>query len=296
MFGEIRINAYVQTYSALHQAERLKTELEKLGVDVRVRRNAPVPVSADGKIDYDEKTDFILYLDKDKAISRALEKAGVRLFNSAQSVELCDDKMLTYLALSGQGIRMPRTVMAPLCYTAEAEPSAEFVKTVEALGYPLVAKECYGSLGKGVYLVHDRAQLLQTEKNLRFCAHLYQEYIAESSGRDMRIIVIGGKTVGAMIRRSDSDFRSNIGAGGKGTAVVAPLAFADMAERAAKILGLDYCGVDVLFAKDGPVLCEVNSNAFFESMERVSGVNVAELYAKHIVKTLRRDAEEKHEN
>ena len=89
-----------------------------------------------------------------------------------------------------------------------------------------------------------------------------------------------------MERVSGGDFRSNIAAGGKGRRIELPEQAKDIAEKAAKILALDYCGADILFGKDKFYLCEVNSNAFFDGIEKVTGVNIAGLYAGYIIKTI----------
>ena len=92
-----------------------------------------------------------------------------------------------------------------------------------------------------------------------------------------------------MKRSNDNgDFRSNVAQGGHGEPVELPASFIETAEKAAKILNLDYCGVDLLDDKDGnPILCEVNSNAFLQEIERITGKNIAGIYAKHIVESLR---------
>ena len=99
---------------------------------------------------------------------------------------------------------------------------------------------------------------------------------------------MGGKVLGGMLRiGGGEDFRSNIGAGGRGEPYEVPEQAAGHALLAAKTLGLDYCGIDFLFGKDGGMLlCEVNSNAFFRAFEEVTGVNVAKAYAEHILKSL----------
>ena len=90
-----------------------------------------------------------------------------------------------------------------------------------------------------------------------------------------------------MKRVNEDDFRSNVARGGKGEKVEIPKTFIDMAEKAAKLLELDYCGVDLLIGEQGePVLCEVNSNAFIKGIEEVTGYNVAKDYSAHIAKTL----------
>ena len=117
--------------------------------------------------------------------------------------------------------------------------------------------------------------------------HLFQEYIPFKKGVDVRVIVIGGKAVACMERRNDNDYRSNVGQGGQGVKIELPESFKAVAENCAEILGLDYCGVDLLYGKDGePIVCEVNSNAFFDGIESVSGVNVAKKYAEYIIKTI----------
>lgn len=289
MKGLILVNAYTQSEHELNQPRRIMAELESLGVACDLQRNNVVPAFLLGGIRSDAASayDFCVYLDKDKYVPRLLERAGLRLFNRAQAVEVCDDKMLTHIALAGI-VPMPATIPAPLCYTAGAPLSEELLGRVEELlGYPVVVKECYGSLGKGVYLARDRAQLREIASRLQGKPHLFQKYIAESAGQDLRVIVIGGRAVGAMRRISQGDFRSNAELGGRGETARLDPAVAAICERAAQALGLDYCGVDLLFSADGPLLCEVNSNAFFGTFERVTGINVARLYAEHIVNTMK---------
>jgi ribosomal protein S6--L-glutamate ligase/gamma-F420-2:alpha-L-glutamate ligase len=117
--------------------------------------------------------------------------------------------------------------------------------------------------------------------------HLFQKFIPTGSGRDVRIIVIGGKAVACMERSNQTDFRSNIAKGGTGRAITPPQEFIEVAERACKELGLDYAGVDLLYGEHGqPILCEVNSNAFFLGMEKATGINVAKLYAEYMIKQM----------
>jgi ribosomal protein S6--L-glutamate ligase/gamma-F420-2:alpha-L-glutamate ligase len=214
-----------------------------------------------------------------------LEGCGLRLFNSAEGVEVCDDKMRTYLAFRGKGIPVPKSIPAPLCYTPNAQPSVTFLRAVEKeLGFPLVAKKSYGSFGMGVQLVHGALELQKMEQEWLYAPHFYQEYIEESAGRDIRVIVIGGKAVASMERVAQKgEFRSNIELGGTGRAIHLDTRYVQVAENAAKALGLDYCGVDLLEGKNGAIVCEVNSNAFFEGIEVVTGINVAKAYAKHIL-------------
>lgn len=274
----VLINAYTQSEAELNQPRRICEELKKRGARAEIVRNGALRTDA---LPYD----CCVYLDKDKYLSRMLELQGIRLFNSARAVQTCDDKMETYLALSGSGLRVPKTIPAPLSYTPNAPLSAALIERIEGeFSYPVVVKECYGSLGKGVYLARGREELVTIAMRLKEKPHLFQEYIAESAGQDLRVIVVGGRALLAMKRTSEGDFRSNAALGGKGEPYEANKEQIAYAERAATRLNLDFCGVDLLFGREGPVLCEVNSNAFFRTAEAVTGVNVAGAYADYIVK------------
>ncbi len=286
MKGIIIVNAYSQNENMLNQPLRLKEELLKFGAETEI---VPLDVSLTG-ISGDEIRsrfdgyDFCVFYDKDRYALSEIENTGIKCFNNYRAMTLCDDKMLTYIALSGADIPMPETYSAPLCYTPSAEIPNEYFDFLEKkLGFPMIVKECYGSLGKGVRLAENKDELKAFSEELKLKPHVYQKFVSESFGTDLRVIVIGGKYVGAMKRTSFNDFRSNVAAGGKGEKYEADEKTIALSEKIATLLDLDYCGIDFLFGKNGLVLCEVNSNAFFKEFEKTTGINVAELYAKHIV-------------
>lgn len=292
MKGLILTNAYYSAPPYDHSAARIKEELERLGVETDIRRNSFFPARLGSRseiISLAGDYDFCVYLDKDKYASEMLEKSGLRLFNSHAAVVACDDKMRTLIKLAGSGIPIPRTLSGILCYTHSAVVQKDTAKAVaHELSYPVIVKASHGSMGKGVYLAEDEETLLERMEELKCSPHLFQEYIAESYGRDLRVIVVGGKVLGGMERRSNGDFRSNIGAGGKGLPYTVDKETKKLCVKAASVLGLDFCGIDLLFGKNGFLLCEVNSNAFFQEFETVLKVNVAEAYAKHIVNKLKK--------
>lgn len=285
MRGLLLVNAYGKTDT--RQVRRFTEEFSRRGVEVDVRNNNTFSrYIKDGAIAETENYDFCLYLDKDKYVARLLEKCGMRLFDRADTIELCDDKMLTHIALAGHGIPMPDTVPGLLCYDSAAHIDENTIDTlISKLGLPMIVKESYGSLGKGVYKADTKAQLTEIASEIKLRPHLFQKYIASSEGRDMRVIVIGGKVVGGILRKSDTDFRSNIGLGARAEKTTVPTEVKDIAEKTATLLGADYCGIDFLFDKT-PLVCEVNSNAFFDAFEEVTGVNVAGKYVEHIIKSL----------
>lgn len=310
------INPYHYGSSALYQPLRMQQALGDLGVAVDVVSNEGALVwlqqgqvclgevrhawrlwQQDGRVlgeraevEPRKVADYAacIYWDKDKYTSHLLERAGVRLFNPAKAIEDCDDKLQTFVRLAEAGIPLPNTVGGSLCYTPDAKVSEAQLSAVErTLGYPMVVKTCYGSFGEGVRLVRNREELHEVAEELLHVPHLFQQYVAESFGRDLRVIVVGGKVLSAMERRSAVDFRSNVELGGVASAVreIPPEAIA-ICEKAAAVLGLDYCGCDLLWGKDGKMyLCEVNSNAYFGGMEK-TGVNVAAAYARHILDQL----------
>ena len=282
----ILVNAYSKLKNSLNQSARLREELALLGVraDVRLNDGTVCGCGEGGTLEnHVADYDFCVYLDKDKYAARMLEKCGMRLFNGAAAIETCDDKMLTCIALAGNGVPMPDTIPAPLCYDP-AEPVSERLLdgVVGRLGLPVVVKASYGSLGAGVYRADDRSALRAVAERLKCSPHLFQRYVAESAGRDARVIVIGGEVAAAMERRSRGDFRSNLELGGSGSPLSPDGELSALCRKVARLICPDYCGIDVLFGREGYMICEVNSNAFFGGMERVTGINVAAAYARYI--------------
>lgn len=287
------LNAYKILPGLEHFYLRMKEELAKRDYLLTSIQNSEVLtyLSESGDIicNLDPSTQFVLYLDKDAYISHGLEISGFRLFNSATSIELCDDKMKTYMALEGKGIQIPKTIPGPLTYSQSI--TSVFVERVASLlSFPLVAKLTYGSMGNSVHLIANKEELYRFEEENRYMLRLYQEWIHEEVGVDYRLLVIGGKCVAAMQRKNTHDFRSNLAQGGIGSAFTPPPSYKEVAEKAAAILHLDYCGVDLLKGKDDkPILCEVNSNAFMQGIEKATGINVASIYADTILETLKKE-------
>ena len=285
--GLIIINGYSEYESTKHQVRRLLEEFSNANVNVSVKKTTDiVPIIENGNISINlPKYDFVVYLDKDKYLADVLTKCGYKLFNSAKSIELCDDKMVTHLSLINKGIDMPKTISAPLCYVNSGDYSY-LDKVIEQLGYPIVVKECFGSKGAQVFLANNMNELLEIENSLRFKAHLFQQFI-KPGGVDYRLIVINHKVIASMKRENKNDFRSNVAQGGSGTKVELSNEIKELAIKSSEVLGLDYCGVDILIDENNnPMVCEVNSNAFFEGIEKATNVNVAKLYVKHIINVI----------
>ena len=269
---------------------RLKEELGNLGIELLLSRTGDAGLFLNDKGQVEGRlspSDFVVFLDKDRYAAYGLEAMGFRLFNRARSIELCDDKMATYLALANKGIPMPLTITPPLDYVEKENDESYLAEIGNQLSYPLVAKLNYGSLGNNVFLLQNLDELKEFDRSHLRLPRLYQRFIASSSGMDYRLIYVGGRFISGMKRVNPSDFRSNVAQGGHGEKVDIPESYRLLGERCVSSLGLDYGGVDLLIGEKGePIVCEVNSNAFIEGMEKTTGINVAEAYARHIEETI----------
>jgi ribosomal protein S6--L-glutamate ligase/gamma-F420-2:alpha-L-glutamate ligase len=284
--GLILVNAFYVSDSVKKQSTALKEEFLRRGVDVDIKQinEAAIYIEKGDIVNKYQGYDFCLFLDKDKHISHMLEKIGLKLFNNPDAIEDCDDKMLTYIKLSNNGILMPKTISSPLCYF-DANTKAFQDKVLEELGLPLIIKQNYGSLGKQVYKIESKEEFYKVSTSLKYLPHLYQSFIASSEGKDIRVILINHQVVAAMERKNPNDFRSNIALGGHGTKIdkLDPR-FEETAIKASEILNLDYCGVDIMIGENGePILCEVNSNAFFNEISKVTGIDVCKKLVDYLM-------------
>jgi len=219
---------------------------------------------------------FALFWDKDVRLARAMEATGMRLYNAADAVAVCDDKSLTQLRLCGHGIPMPETWVAPMTYVSYTEEGERFLcEAEEALGYPLIVKECFGSLGGQVYLANTPKELRSLAASMAARPFVLQRFIAASSGTDRRLYVVGGEVVAAMTRHNDNDFRANVGAGGSGTPYTPTAEEEALAVRCCELLGCGVAGVDLLYEAAGsPLVCEVNSSAQTKELTACTGIDV----------------------
>ena len=172
--------------------------------------------------------------------------------------------------------------------TSIEKPHLEFLeKVISELGFPMVVKKVYGSLGEGVYLVKNKQELKSLYSQIYRNPIIFQEYVPSSYGKSIRVMVIDGKVIGCFERYNKYDFRSNFGEKADGKLMEKPEKCIDFAQNVANILDIEYAGLDLLLDENNdPVLCEINSNAFFEEYEKVTGQNVAYEVAKMIKKKM----------
>lgn len=236
-----------------------------------------------------QRPDFVVFLDKDILLAQFLKNAGIAVFNDPAVIETCDNKAKQYLQLAHHDIPMPETIIAPKVYPAfTIQDSGYYKQVLERLGLPMIIKEGHGSFGMKVYLIETEQQFYDKTEALRGVDYVFQQFIASSHGRDIRVNIVGGEIVAAMYRHSETDFRANITNGGVATEVVLTEAQQALAIRAAQAVGAEFAGVDLLFGpNDEPLVCEVNAAAHIRNIYNVTGINVADAMIAYILKVLK---------
>lgn len=285
----IVVNHFLRNSKFTELETRFERAAVKAGVDYAIVTNMEcMPEYSAGSLHTGVIPDDgnpVLFWDKDIILARSLEKNGHRLYNSADAIETCDNKILSGCRLAASGIRMPVTVPAPMTYSNIGYTDTSFIKNAsKRLGYPVVVKEAFGSFGAQVYKADNYSELIRITDNIS-SPFLLQEYIGSSYGRDIRLQVVGDRVAASMYRYSDNDFRANVTNGGKMKPYIPNDAQCGLAVSAVKNLGLDFAGVDVLFGEnDEPILCEVNSNAHFKNIDECTGSDIAGEIIKYILK------------
>ena len=197
---------------------------------------------------------------------------GTWPLNESVAIGRSRDKLRALQLLSRAGIGLPVTGFAHS--TNDTEDLIEMVG-----GAPLVIKLLEGTQGIGVVLgeTHSSAKSMIEAFHGVKSNIMVQEYVKESKGVDIRCFVIGGKVIGAMMRKgAEGDFRSNLHRGGSASIVKITPEERSTALRAAKTLGLNVAGVDLLRSNHGPVVMEVNSSPGLEGIEKATGIDIAE--------------------
>lgn len=212
------------------------------------------------------------------AILRQFEMMGVYSLNESTSITRSRDKLRALQILSRSGIGLPTT-----SYAHSTKMTEKIISMVG--GAPCVIKLIEGTQGKGVILAETYKAAESVIDGLRqMKAHfLVQEFIKESNGCDIRAFVIGDKVVASMMRKAkDGDFRSNLHRGGSAVAVDITAEEAAAAIKAAKVLGLNVAGVDLLRSARGPLVLEVNSSPGLQGIETSTGLDIASMTIEYI--------------
>jgi gamma-F420-2:alpha-L-glutamate ligase len=269
----------------MYERERFVEEADKYGIDFNLvfADEIDLIVSRDDRKSIRYRNDIVALPDSilartgsgtgyfNLSVLRQFERLNVPTLPNSASIEASKDKMYANQILAQAGLPIPKTMLTRFpC-------KAELVEKV--VGFPCVLKVVTGSHGAGVYLCENAKQfedLSELISSLDFKnSMIVQEYVQYSEGRDLRVIVIGGRVVGAMLRQStDGSFKANISRGGEGTAFDVDDQMELLAIQTAKVLDLDIAGVDLLFHSDGYRICEANSSPGFKGFEKALGINI----------------------
>ena len=214
------------------------------------------------------------------AIVRQLEMQGVYTVSSSLAINRSRDKLRSMQLLAKAGVGIPKTVVS--------RNSADIDDLIDKLGgTPVIIKLARGTHGNGVVLAETKKAAKSVLQALYLTNEdgtnvLLQEFVKESAGTDIRAFVVGGRVVASMQRQSlDDDFRSNLHKGGEGTKIKLTEEERKMAIKAAKAMGLNIAGVDMMRSERGPLILEVNASPGF-GIEKVTGRDVASPIIEYI--------------
>ena len=217
------------------------------------------------------------------AVLRQFEMMGVYPLNESVAITRSRDKLRSLQLLARKGIGLPVTVFAHR--TSQADDILNMLG-----GAPVVIKLLEGTQGIGVVLGETPAaakSMIQAFGGLK-ANILVQEFIKEAGSQDIRCLVVGDRVVAAMMRQgAEGDFRSNLHRGGSAQPIKITPEERSTAVRAANIMGLNVCGVDLLRSNHGPVVMEVNSTPGLEGVEKATGIDVAGKIIEFIEKNAR---------
>lgn len=220
------------------------------------------------------------------AIVRQLEMQGSYTVSSSIAITRSRDKLRSMQLLAKIGVGIPKTVFS--------RNSTDIDSLIDKLGgTPVIIKLARGTHGNGVVLAESKkaaksvlqAFYLSNDDGTNV---LLQEFVEESAGTDIRAFVVGGRVVASMKRQSlDDDFRSNLHKGGEGTVIKLTEEERKMAIKAAKAMGLNIAGVDMMRSERGPLILEVNASPGF-GIEKVTGRDVATPIIEYIEQNAKR--------
>ena len=284
---------YKKDINESYETQRLVEEFEKQDIKIHVVNPQDVDILVDRE---DRKSirvkgksrqlpDFVIprtgsgttyYI---KAIIRHLERIGVILINGSYAIDNVKDKLYTQQILGQSNLPVPKTMLV------KHPIDVDFIQ--QSIGYPCIIKTLSGSFGAGVFMADNKTQLKQLLKMAEITNENYdiiiQEYVKDSYGKDLRVLVINGKVVGCMMRQSvDDDFRANITRGGEGIPFQISEDIEWIAGESSRLLDLDIAGVDLLFDNGGYKICEVNSSPGFEGMDKYCKTNIAEQIVTYV--------------
>jgi ribosomal protein S6--L-glutamate ligase len=217
------------------------------------------------------------------SLVRHFQSMGVFCVVEAEPILQSRNKWTCFQILSKAQIAIPKTVLGN-------GPDVDVM--LDLFGPPpVIIKILQGTHGQGVILAETHVSAVSTIETLKTAKvrFIIQEFIAESKGADLRVIVVDGAVVGAMKRQSKAgEFRSNLHRGGSSEVIELSSQEENLALQAAKALRLGVCGIDILQSKNGPLVLEANSTPGLEGIETTTGVDISEKIIRYIERNQRK--------
>ncbi|MGV6801656.1 MAG: 30S ribosomal protein S6--L-glutamate ligase [bacterium] len=217
------------------------------------------------------------------SVVRQFETVGAYCVNRSSGIAASRDKLFAHQLLASEGIGMPATAFA-----SSPKDSTNLIKLVGEA--PVIIKLLESTQGRGVVLTETKKaaeSVISAFRGLR-ADFLVQEFVKEAEGADIRCLVLGGKVVGSIMRKAaEGEFRSNLHQGGSAKSVRITKQEREIAIRAARIMGLEFAGVDMLRSHEGPKVLEVNSSPGLQGIEKATRKDIATMVFEQIEKRAR---------
>ncbi len=254
--GEARNRAFIGFW---------REEAAKRGVTMELHRTSePLP---------EENPDFAVVRVMDPPLSARLEARGIPIFNTASVSACCNDKWNTYRLADSLGVSYPKTVYVP-------DPAV-----LPDFPYPYVLKACAGHGGTQVYLVRNAGEAKTASESLRGVPSVAQKYVSEP-GKDLRVYILGDKILAAMLRVSETDFRSNFCLGGRAFPYTLSSREKEMVWAFQKALPFGLAGIDFLFDRGQTVFNEAEDVVGCRMLYAHTDIRPVGLYLDWILRRL----------
>lgn len=274
----------VEKYNVMSNAytcNRLVSEAAALDVDLRIVGIHDTMVTPDGLLNQGkilEPVDFVIHRYKWGREKDAVNALATRSYNPLTAYNIYINKFEQVRRLHSEAFLIPKYILGTSLLP--------FASIVERLGLPFVGKGLESSMGEEIVCIQNREDYEKLSVIYPASKEwLFEEFISESFGRDMRFYSIRGKAVACMQRRSQGDFRANVALGASVEPFEITPAIRTIAADIYEQTRLDFLGIDLLFGREKPYFCEINVMPGLEGIEKASGVNVAE----KIIETIKSD-------
>ena len=224
----------------------------------------------------DGKPDFAIVRAMRADISRSLEARSIPTFNNSRVSEICNNKARTYEYLAANGIPVIPWISAR---SDDIPP--------EIAEYPAVIKPCCGHGGKNVTLIRNDAEYENARSEIAPDEYVIQP-LATTLGRDMRVYILGGKPVAAVLRIGDGDFRSNFSLGGKVEKKELSEDERELIAKVCAVFDFDYCGIDIMYHEGRPVINEIEDVVGARMLYATHPeLDIVDIYLEYIVNKLK---------